>query len=177
MLCGNPLPWVDHLKHLGNSVSNSIDGGQLDMKIKTTNFIDKSNQINQKFYFANPATKIELNSIYNSHFYGSEIWDLFSKGNEKIESSWNRTVKIIFDLPYNTHRRLIEPISGQTHIKLVLIKRLLRFVEKLKFSKKPVLRQPFSVCKDDVRTITGANLRNIMLQCGENSELFKPSLG
>ena len=42
-------------------------------------------------------------------------------------------------------------------------------MEKLKCSNKPVLRQLFSVCKDDVRTITGANLRNIMLQCGENS--------
>ena len=29
-LCGNPLPWVDSLKHLGNMVSNQIDGGQID---------------------------------------------------------------------------------------------------------------------------------------------------
>ena len=29
-LCGNPLPWVDSLKHLGNIVSNQIDGGQID---------------------------------------------------------------------------------------------------------------------------------------------------
>ena len=34
MLCGNPLPWVDKLLHLGNMVSNQIDGGQLDMKQK-----------------------------------------------------------------------------------------------------------------------------------------------
>ena len=34
MRCGNPLPWVDMLLHLGNMVNNHIDGGQLDMKQK-----------------------------------------------------------------------------------------------------------------------------------------------
>ena len=67
-LCGNPLPWVDRIKHLGNSVSNVIDGGQLDMKVKTAMFIEKNNSLSQEFFFAYPDSKVVINNIYNSHY-------------------------------------------------------------------------------------------------------------
>ena len=40
MLCGNPLPWVDSLLHLGNLVSNKLDGGQADMERKVARYIE-----------------------------------------------------------------------------------------------------------------------------------------
>ena len=40
MLCGNPLPWVDQLLHLGNMISNKMDGGQVDMKQKEARYIN-----------------------------------------------------------------------------------------------------------------------------------------
>ena len=43
-LCGNPLPWVDKLLHLGSLVSNSIDGGQADMEQKIARYIDRNCQ-------------------------------------------------------------------------------------------------------------------------------------
>ena len=58
MLCGNPLPWVDRLLHLGNMVSNSIDGGQLDMKQKAAKYVDKNCTINLKFSFAHPMCRM-----------------------------------------------------------------------------------------------------------------------
>ena len=62
MLCGNLLPWVDKVKHLGNTITNKIDGNQLDAKIKTAKFIDKNNSLQQEFYFAHPMTKVEINN-------------------------------------------------------------------------------------------------------------------
>ena len=62
-LCGNPLPWVEKLKHLGNTVSNVIDGGQLDMKIKSAKFIDKNNSLNQEVFFAHPQSKFKINYL------------------------------------------------------------------------------------------------------------------
>ena len=81
MLCGNPLPWVDRLKHLGNTISNVLDGNQLDIKIKAAKYIDKNNLINQEFYFANSSKKLKVNSIYNKHFTGpwnAENWRSFN---------------------------------------------------------------------------------------------------
>ena len=163
LLCGNPLPWVDSMKHLGNTVSNKIDGGQLDMKQKIAIYIDKNCHLNQEFYFAHPVTKITVNTIYNGHFSGSQIWNLFSKGSQNFESTYNRSVKIMADLPVETHRFLIEPISGAVHLKKKLIRNFLGFISKVKNSVKPVLRELYNLAKADVRTTTGCNLRNILL--------------
>ena len=62
MLCGNPLPWVDRLLHLGNLVSNKLDGGQADMERKVARYIDRNCNIYQEFSFAHPTSKIALNS-------------------------------------------------------------------------------------------------------------------
>ena len=77
-LCGTDLPWVNKVKHLGNTISNSLDGNQLDMRGKTARYVDKNNTICQEFYFANPKTKLIVNNIYNSHYTGSQLCKLQS---------------------------------------------------------------------------------------------------
>ena len=99
MLCGNPLPWVDRLLHLGNMVSNHIDGGQADMKQKGASYVDKNCNLNQEFSFAHPIYRIQLNKSYNYHFTRCQIWDLFSQGAVKFYSTYNRSVKVMADLP------------------------------------------------------------------------------
>ena len=39
-LCGIDLPWVNKVKHLGNTISNTMDGNQLDMRVKTAKNIN-----------------------------------------------------------------------------------------------------------------------------------------
>ena len=63
----------------------------------------------QEFMFANPSSKIALNSIYNCHFTGCQLWDMFSPGAKKFP--YNRSSKVMAGLPYATHRYLIEPLS------------------------------------------------------------------
>ena len=70
------------------------------MRVKNARYIDKNIELNQEFHFAHPATKVELNKIYNSHYYGSPVWNLFGPGAHTTESTYNRSVKIMLDLPY-----------------------------------------------------------------------------
>ena len=109
-LCGNPLPWVSSLKHLGTKVSNTIDGCQQDLKQKNAIYIDKNCTLDQEFYFAHPTVKLKLNTIYNCHFSGSQVWNLFSQGALSLEGTYNRSVKVMAKLPYQTQRYMIEPI-------------------------------------------------------------------
>ena len=55
MLCGNPLPWVDSVKHLGITVTNIINGCQKDIMSKRARYIQRSNELLQEFYFAHSA--------------------------------------------------------------------------------------------------------------------------
>ena len=48
-------------------------------------------------------------------------------------------------------------------MKIKLIRSFLKFINSVKESTKPVLRQLYYLAKDDVRTTTGCNLRNILL--------------
>ena len=168
MLCGNPLPWVSQIKHLGNTISNSIDGNQLDIRVKTAKFIDKNNSINQEFYFANPDTKMKLNNIFNGHFTGSPLWKLGSKELAKLESAYNKSVKIMYDLPWATHRYLIEPVSGFPHLSRILVGRYLSFINNIRSSGKSEIIQLLDLVQSDVRLTTGSNLRTIMLLASKN---------
>ena len=168
MLCGNPLPWVDQLKHLGNTISNRMDGNQLDIKVKSARYIDKNNSILQDFYYAHPETKVKLNNIYNGHWTGSQLWSFGCDQLRKLESTFNRSVKIMLDLPWATHHYLIEPLSGLPHVRKVLVKRYLSFIAMLRNSSKFAIVQLLETVSNDVRLLTGSNLRTIMLLAEKN---------
>ena len=162
-LCGNLLPWVDSIVHLGNTITNDAVLLEHDMNIKKARYISKNIELNQELYFAAPQTKICVNKIYNNSWFGNVLWDLFSQASVKLESCWNRSVKIMMDLPWGTHRGLIEPLSKSSHIRRVFCKNFIQFITKLKNSSKPLLHTLLDAIKYDTRSTTGKNLRGIML--------------
>ena len=169
ILCGNPLPWTDKCKHLGTTITNKIDGCEEDLRVKNAMYIEKNIELNQEFCFAHPSTKLTTNKIYNSHYSSSPLWNLFGSGAMRIESSYNRSVKIMLGLPFATHRCLIQPLTGEKHIKMVLISRYLGFIEKIASSNKKAVKMLLETAKKDVRSVTGQNYRNIMLLVNKTS--------
>ena len=65
--------------------------------------------------------------------------------------------------PYNTHRCLIEYLSGRPHVRVTLVKRFLKHIEMLKESKKKILRTLIRVTEYNAQCTTGKNLRNIAI--------------
>ena len=139
-------------------------------------FIQRSNELLQEFHFAHSDTKVKLNTVYNSHFSGSNCWDLTGRACEMFEATFNRNIKLTYNLPYPTHRNLLQPISNLKPLRVTLAKRFLTFTEKLRQSEKPVLRSMIGLVEHDVQTVTGRNLRRI-LQLTEkpNIQNLKPS--
>ena len=161
-LNGKDLPWVQSGVHLGNTLENRINGMKKDTRIKRAQYIQKNIEIDQEFYFAHPSTKFYLNSVYNSHFSGSSLWNLFSHETEMLENSWNLSFKIMYNLPLPTHRYFVEPISEKPHAKVLMIKNFLRFCELIMSSQKVALKKVFAEVKQNVLSYTGSNLRRIM---------------
>ena len=69
----------------------------------------------------------------------------------------------MMDLPWSTHRGLIEPLTNSRHIKRSFIRNFIQFINKIKNSTKPLLRTLLEAIKYDTRSTTGSNLRGIML--------------
>ena len=129
-----------------------------DIKVKRAKFINKNIELNQEFSFCHPSAKVKMNLIYNFDFTGSPVWDLFSPEAIMLENSWNTSVRIMHDLPLQTHRAFIEPVSKCKHLKFVLLERFLIFLDQIKKSKKSVPKHLLNFIKQDVRSTTGSNL-------------------
>ena len=134
-----------------------------DLLEKRATYIAKNNELNQEFHYAHPKTKVWINKVFNTSFYGAPLWDMFSKNFEKLEKSWNVSNRIMLSLPRNTHRYFIEPLTKTEHIIKSLWKRFLKFVGNITNGKKKVLRNMLAVIKYDARSVTGRNLRHMRL--------------
>ena len=114
--------------------------------------------------------------IFNCHFTGSPLWDLFGAETDHLEKAWNICIRKTFDLPPTTHRYFIEPISEVWHIQKVLIKRFLSFIKQIENSPKLIPKHLLNIVKKDTRSCTGNNLRTIKLFCDINkSSTITPS--
>ena len=162
-LNGVDLPWVDNGVHLGHHLENRVNGMKKDTRVKRAAYIQKNNDISQEFYFAHPSTKFHLNMVYNSHFSGSSLWDLFGRNVQMLENTWNLSMKIMYDLPVQTHRYFIEPITEKPHARTIMMKNFLRFCELVMKSSKEALKNVFLNIRDNVQSYTGNNLRRIMI--------------
>ena len=82
------LPWVNSVKHLGTTLTKSClggggGGGGQDLLQKRAQYIAKNNELTREFYYAHPSTKVLANNIFNTHFYGATLRDLFSPAFQK----------------------------------------------------------------------------------------------
>ena len=80
-----------------------------------------------------------------------------------LQNSWNRSIRLMLDVPLRTHRYLLEPVARIDHVTLQLAKLFLGFVNQIKKSHKPLMVQLLDKVKYDVRSTTGKNLRMLML--------------
>ena len=135
ILNGNPLPWVEQAKYLGNDITNIPDGWKKDTKCKRAMFIERNIEINQEFPSAHPEIKCRINRIYNSSFPGSVLYDLTSEPARQLVNSWSVSVRQMWGLPMQSHRYLIEPLAGD-HAQAMLVSRFVKFIQNIKKSPK-----------------------------------------
>lgn len=158
------LPWVVKAKHIGNYLHQ--DGTtDHDVRVKKGIFIQSAMELNQEFASLPADLKMRLNSLYNSHFSGSSIWRFESEDAGHLFSSWNKNIKLVYDLPWSTHRWILEEITG-SNLKIVLFARFVKFVNAILKSAKPAVKFLLSLATSDVRSLTGSNLRSIQVTTG-----------
>ena len=174
ILNGDPLPWVSEVKHLGN-ILQSDNSMKRDILVKRGKFIGKINSLLQEFYFVKPEVFMKLLNVYCSSFYGSNLWNLYSKEVDRIFKSWNVTVRNVFNLPFTTHRYLIEPISACLHPKVFLSSRYVKFLNSLTTSHKVSVRFLANLVKDDNRTLTGKTLSRICAEMNLTRDSLTPA--
>ena len=74
----------------------------------------------------------------------------------------------MFDVPLQTHKYFIEPLSETKHLKKVLLKRFMSFLNQIEKSAKIVPKQLLAFIKRDTNSTTGSNLRNLLMLTNKN---------
>ena len=82
----------------------------------------------------------------------------------------------MFSLSRETHYYLIEAVSDQDHVRTILAKRFLNFIQAIRTSSKQVLRELLKVVEYDTQSVTCKNLQNILLKTEVHDvRLLKPN--
>ena len=168
---GNPLPWVEQAKYLGNEITSIPDGWMKDTKCKRAGYIERNIELNNEFPYAHPEVKCKLNRIYNSSFPGSVLYDLTSAPSRQLMNSWSVSVRHMWGLPMQSHRYLIEPLAGD-HAQAMLISRFVKFLQNVKKSPKLAAQYMLQKVISNVNTVTGRNVRHIKDMIGHEYDVL-----
>ena len=162
-LNGDPLPWKDEVNHLGTTLTSKCSLGS-DVMQKRAAFIQTCHNLNQEFCFATEDTKLRMLRLYNTALYSSSNWSFNSEEVLKFGRTWNTNLRILFNLPWDTHCWIMEELSDGIHLRQMIFSRFLKYIRSVAKNKRQSLRSLYNLIKDDVRSSTGANIRTILLE-------------
>ena len=92
------------------------------------------------------------------------MWDLGSDQFGKFLSTVQRSFKVMFDLPYATHRYFYEAITNSQLVALMVRRRLISFTKMIENSPKIAPKFLLDTIRWDARSVTGANIRRLCLE-------------
>ena len=78
--------------------------------------------------------KTKLLKAYCTSFYGSELWDLENENISALCTAWRQALRLVWKLPYNCHKIIVDVLSDSLSIFDLLCKRSLMFVRNCLFS-------------------------------------------
>ncbi len=158
-LSGTKLKWFDCVKHLGHKLNFCLKSTHC-IKYRRWQFIGVVNQIQTEFSFAHPECKCQMLKIYGCSFYGSPLWDLYSTDINCLYTSWNVAFITICGLPYRTHTRYLEYVSGLLYVKHILKCRFIKFIQNMMQGNNKHLQYVLKMCAlENCLSPSGLNLK------------------
>ena len=103
-----------------------------------------------------------LINVYLLSLYGSSLLDLSAVVTDKVIKTWNSLIRQVFNLPFQTHRYMLNSISDVKHLKVRLINRFKNFYMQLKNSNRAEVLHLLRLQERDQRSVFG---RNCSLVC------------
>ena len=168
MLYNRPLPWVVSHMNLGHLV-HTDEHMSRDILAKRGTFIGNEHALRQELGFQDPDVFMRLVLIYLSSFYGSNLWDLFSDAANSLFISWNICIRQTYNLPFATHRYILQDIFNSPHVRVSLLKRFVKFYFKLESCSKLEVRNLLSIQKNDMRSTFGRNCHKLCSEMKVNN--------
>ena len=163
VLNNDNVKWYTDITHLGHHF-NCCLSFKKDTNFRKGQFIQCVNEICTEFGFAHPKCKSKLLQIYGSSFYGSNLWDLYSKEFVSLCKTWNVAIRKIYGLPFQTHCRFLTHICQQSHVNHIIKCRFMNFMLGNYMSENDFISFIAKVCFKNVSTNSGGTVSKIMCE-------------
>ena len=118
---------LDSVVHLGSYLTVNLSD-DLDIRIKTMDFIRQANAVLLRFHFADRALKTHLFRSYCLGLYGGALWNLSSGPVQALEVSYNNILCRIWSLPRTAHTAVIHSVAELKSVFNLLYCRFLKLV-------------------------------------------------
>jgi hypothetical protein len=115
-LCGQNLEWVDSVKYLGNWITYNLKE-TVEINKKMCAFYGNVNSLRTCFRNVGYKNISKLFNSYCCHFYGSQAWCLRDKEIKRLYTAWNKSVRHLCTLPYDTHTQYLPYIINTLYVK------------------------------------------------------------
>ena len=130
--------------------------------------MDDSVDVRETFAFGSPVEVLSAVKLYAGSHYGSMLWELDSDMAAQYFNAWTTCVKLTWQVPRATHTYFVEQLlsCGQSSVRMDTLARYSRFVRGLRASPSMEVAVMFGVARQDIRTVTGANIALIRFETG-----------
>ena len=120
----------------------------------------KKNSSSYYYYYYSHLQPDVLCRLFKSYgFYCSFLWQYNSKCFEKICITWNKAVRKMYSLPYDTHRRILSPLTNQRNIRYQLFARDIKLLHSIKYeTNNSIVSECLSCTLSDSNTVIGYKL-------------------
>ncbi len=128
---------------------------------KRGDLIGRINNIAVTFPNAHDRVIRELFNSKAAHLYGCEAWDQTDPSIDKFYKAWNRGVRRLFHLPYDTHTRFLKEFTKTPHVKDQVLIRFYKMVQTMATSDNDRVSFLTRYMMVDARSIIGKNFSEI----------------
>jgi hypothetical protein len=173
-LHGATLKWVNKVKHLGNHLeSNLRETTEITMKKS-----DLIQRVNTLLVSLGGSKDCILSKVFNSqcaHFYGAQAWNFEDKVVSVFQTTWNRCVRRMFNLPYQTHCRYLPHIVGTSNANDQIYGRFTKMLVNMENSDNQRVSFLAKSCSESPWSIIAGNLRVVARRLGLEVATVKTS--
>ena len=161
VLNGSVLKWKLKVLHLGNSVCHDLSDHN-DIMSKKGVFISQVNKLNVKFSSVSSLQCGYLFQNYCCSWYGCQSWDLYGPDIDRMQIEWNKAVRRVLRIPYQTHTNLLPLLIKADTFLVQFRKRIAKFVNSFLVSENSYVSFIGELAKYNSYGVLGRNLTRVV---------------
>ena len=143
LFCGQPLPLLDSVLHLGNTLNFNLSDKH-DIQKKTMAFLRQANFVLFRFQCCDPLVKMKLFQAYCLALYGCSLWQLDCPELHTLGVSFNNVIKKIWSLPRNSHTSVVHCLGSTGSIQNIIFSRFSRLLSSATSHPSALIRSIFT---------------------------------